>query len=112
MCERSTLAFQADDRDIAANPRRVALYRWVADDLAAGDRELTRALTLWHDEVITRLPDRRPMKIKIPWIFYGVLRLSSRFVLLKKDKVMSMVDCKGDNRLIEGERTLWSDKSK
>ncbi|TSC97096.1 MAG: hypothetical protein Greene101449_1299 [Candidatus Peregrinibacteria bacterium Greene1014_49] len=112
MCERSTLAFQEVDRDVAGDVRRVALYKWVADDLAAGDRELTRALGLWHSEVVTRLPARRPMKIRIPLIFFGALRLSSPFVLLKRDKVMSMVDCKGEGRLIEGERTLWSDKTK
>lgn len=91
----------------AGQARRLNLYAWVAADLAAGDRELTRALDSWVSEVTARLPARRPMKIRIPWIFHGVLRLSSLYVLFKRDKVVSMVDCKGEGRTIEGKRTLW-----
>ncbi len=92
MCERSTLEFEKVDRDIAADPRRVALYNWVSEDLRAGDRGLSRALAQWRDEMITRLPNRRFLKVRIPWIFVAGLQLPHQRVMLDANDAVYLVE--------------------
>jgi hypothetical protein len=67
---------------VAGQARRLNLYQWTAADLAAGDFDLTSALAQWRDELITRLPARRPLKIRMPWIFVGALNRRSQWVVL------------------------------
>ncbi len=103
MCERSTLAFQEVDREAAGDRRRTALYTWVADDLAEGDRTLTKALGLWRDEVTARLEWKNAVtRIRIPWIFVGTLQLADQTVLLYEDGAVCIGGPKMDGSYMPG----------
>jgi hypothetical protein len=87
----------------AGQTRRLHLYQSVANDLQSGDRTLTRALTQWRNEVVSRLGKKGAVaRIRLPWVFVGTLQLADQTVLLFEDGAVCISGPKEDGRYTPG----------
>ena len=85
--------------------RRQKLYAWTASDISRQDRTLARSLDHWRKDILGRLSGRnkdKPTKVRIPWIFVGILGLENQFVLLCEDNTICMIDRKEGDRYVPG----------
>lgn len=71
---------------------------WVQGDLLEGQPGLARALENWRNDVITRVSDHRPQRIRIPMIFVTQLGLDDQRVLLTEGDAVVTVNGKKDEK--------------
>lgn len=74
--------------------RLLQLRRWIVDD--RGDPDLKKALRLWRDDVIRRIPEQRPLVIRLPDCFVDKLRLASPWVRITHENAIASVEKRSD----------------